>query len=133
MLTTKTYILILFVLITGLSSTAQKTALFSGSYQSIKFPALMEEVQKQTGYSIFYNSSFLDTFSISINAKEMDVLQLFTTILSGTSYHFSEDAFKNIYITYQQPLIVALPEDFFDKSNKKPDSTHITDVAKEQL
>ena len=52
---------------------AQNQKLISGNFAGYRFPQLVREIEKQTSYHIYYDSTDTDSLEINLNANELTV------------------------------------------------------------
>ncbi len=88
--------------------------LFSGDLTNLKFEQLVERIEQQTTYKIFYNTAWTDTLKINLVVHEKDVAFIFQQLFKDTPLRFSIDQENNIFITHTREIQTDLPVDFFD-------------------
>src|SRR5258708_4298304 len=76
---------------------------------------VLQELEKQTGYRFFYDTTDFDSTKIDIKADA----QLFTSVLdkifSGTDISYSLDRQEHVFIGKGEAIRTDLPPGFFDK------------------
>lgn len=101
---TRLFFLVLFVVLisrpVSAASMLQKNVTINVQNAPIK--SVLEEIQKQTGYSFIYNQKELSTLpNITINAKNMSIESVLDTIFKNSSFSY-KIVDKNISITKKQ-------------------------------
>jgi Outer membrane receptor proteins, mostly Fe transport len=121
------HIIFIWMLIMALNAFAQKNELVTVDLNQAPFPTLVQQIETQTSYHIYYNPTFLDTLLVSVHVKSSSVNEVLTQVLASAPYRFAFDA-DAIFITYQQPILTELPTDFFNKQTNAVDTSK-TDLA----
>lgn len=88
--------------------------LFSGDLKGFRFDQLVETIEKQTDYKIYYNPAWTDTLKIDIAVSQKDISFILQEIFKDTPIRFSIDQEKNIFVTISREILTELPVDFFD-------------------
>jgi len=102
--------------------TAQNQKLISGNLTGYHFPQLVREIEKQTSYHIYYDSTDTDSVDINLNANELTLQQLFETILKGTDVHYAVTG-NNVFVSKRYSIQTTLPKNFFDPGRNEVDSS----------
>ncbi|HYG19132.1 MAG TPA: TonB-dependent receptor [Ohtaekwangia sp.] len=77
------------------------------------FETFVESIEAQTAFRFYFNPQWTDTLKITVNASQELLPQVLDRALQTTAllYTISE---RNIYITYERPLMAELPVNFFN-------------------
>jgi len=102
----------------------QGTKLISGTFENLRFPQFVEEIEGITDVHFYYDPVELDTLLINIQANQLVLKELLKRALSNTSFHFTIDSLNNIFVFNKRYNILAqLPDDFFGTGRTGTDST----------
>lgn len=96
---------------------AQKNNLVSGDFNNLPVDSFLLEVEKATPYHFFYDAKQLDSFRITVSAKDEPVQDVLKKAFLNTDILFSIDGQNRVFITRKVQLVTSLPADFFQKSN----------------
>ncbi|MEJ0083377.1 MAG: secretin and TonB N-terminal domain-containing protein [Puia sp.] len=80
-------------------ATAQNQKLISGNFTGYHFPQLVREIEKQTSYHIYYDSTDTDSPRISLNANELTIQQVFDAVFKSTDVHYAVAAGDNVFVS----------------------------------
>ena len=103
---------------------SQKAKLISCDYTSAKFEEFVQGIEAITDFHFYYNPADLDSFSVTIKAKDITITDLLKQVFQNTPYYFTIDPSDHIYITKHVIIQAALPGDFFNKGKITSDSTN---------
>jgi TonB dependent receptor/CarboxypepD_reg-like domain/TonB-dependent Receptor Plug Domain len=76
---------------------------------------VLQEVEKQTGHRVFYDTLDLDTAKIDIKVDREPWPQVLTRVFSGSDLSFSEDRHGRVFVVKGAAIATDLPPGFFDK------------------
>jgi hypothetical protein len=103
--------------------TAQNQKLISGNFAGYHFPQLVREIEKQTSYHIYYDSTDTDSLEIKLNANEMTLQQVFDAVFKGTDVHYAVGNENNVFVSKRYNIQTTLPKNFFDPGKNETDSS----------
>ena len=86
---------------------------------------VLKEVEKQTGYRLFYDTAELDTNKIDIKVDHQPWQQVMTQIFTGTDLSWSIDRYRHVFIVKGEAIATGLPQGFFDKTAPTKEATAI--------
>ncbi len=111
---------------------AQTQNVISGQFNNMHFPRLVQEIEAQTSYHIYYDSTETDSLDININADRFSLQQVFDIVFKNTPIHYSVGNNNEVFVTRQYQIQTALPKNFFtpEKSN---DSVILSAFAPEDI
>ena len=115
-------------------ASAQDTMpLVSGEFKNTSAEKFLLQLEKQTGFHFYFDTSQLDSITIDISVNKKALPEVLKLAFGNTGIGFSFDAQNNIFISKGQVVRTELPDGFFgkDKNNKNytaPDSS-ITDYT----
>jgi hypothetical protein len=110
---------------------AQTKQLYNVNSDSLLFPKFIENLELQTEYRFFFNGAQLDSFYVTIHAREKTIEEIFDIIFVNTGYHYSIDPRNYVFITKGAPIVTSLPQGFFNKTMTATDSARLTALANE--
>jgi hypothetical protein len=114
-----THPLLFFIVVLVLSYThvtAQTEKRFSGDYSNIKFTRFVSDIEKQSDYRFYFNPVWVDSLIVNIRVSNKTIAQILDVVLGDTQFKYAITETNKIFITQGEPLITALPVDFFDSS-----------------
>lgn len=130
----KVFILSVFFFVSAFQvSVGQKQEeLFSGDLKGFTFDQLVESVEKQTSYRIYYNHSWTDTLKINLVVHQKNVSFIFDEVFKNTPLRYAIDQENNIFVTHSREIQTELPIDFFDASQETARNTADFDFSEYQ-
>ena len=115
---------ILFILcLSGFRLSAQNQQLITGNFSNDRFPQLVREIEKQTSYHIYYDSTDTDSLEINLNANELTLQQVFDAVFKGTDVHYALAGGNNVFVSKRYSIQTTLPKNFFDPGKNESDSS----------
>jgi hypothetical protein len=82
--------------------------LFSGNFQDIPFSEFVASVEAQTGGTFYYFDAWVNGIRISAEGANLSLNQVLQLSLLPAGIHHYIDAYGNIYLTHENPLIPSL-------------------------
>src|SRR2546423_8064360 len=111
------------IMLIACAARGQGTKLISGTFENLRFPQFVEEIEGITDVHFYYDPVELDTLLINIQANQLVLKELLKRVLSNTSFHFTIDSLNNIFVFNKRYNILAqLPDDFFRTGRTGTDS-----------
>src|ERR1700682_5832314 len=92
-------VIIIIFCLSCFSVSAQDQKLITGDFIGFRFPQLVREIELQTAYHIYYDSTETDSIEINLNANQLSVHQVFETIFKNTDIHYAMGPGNNVFIT----------------------------------
>src|SRR6185295_19202487 len=88
------------------------------------------EIETQTGFHLYYISSQFDSVKINVSVKEQPLKKVLELAFANTSFHFSIDQRKNVFLIKDKTITPGLPVGFFEKTKNKNDTAanNIADI-----
>ena len=80
--------------------------------------SIFEIIEQRTDYKLYYIDTWFNTDTISVTYKDMPVDQLLKNVLEQTDINFFIKDSNHIYLTKNNLVYSALPEDFFGINEK---------------
>lgn len=121
-----------FVFAFQVSIGQKQEELFSGDLKGFTFDQLVESVEKQTSYRIYYNHSWTDTLKINLVVYQKNVSFIFDEVFKNTPLRYAIDQENNIFVTHSREIQTELPIDFFDASQETARNTADFDFSEYQ-
>lgn len=81
-----------------------------------KFSTLARQIEQQTSYHIYYQSSWTDSLSITLNVSNEKVSRVLEIAFSDSDLQFTFVE-ENVYITKARQLLTELPVNFFNNGS----------------
>jgi TonB dependent receptor/CarboxypepD_reg-like domain/TonB-dependent Receptor Plug Domain len=97
----------------------------------VRYEEALKEIEQQTGYRFFYDTTDFDTTRIDVSAKGRPLPAVLRDLLSGTGINFSIDRFHHVFIAKGEAVNTGLPQGFFDKTDSS--RTALSDTAHDYL
>ena len=105
-----------FGLLAGRCSAQEKpSSALTLDLHQVSYNDLLKEMEKQTGYRFFYDTTDLDTTRLDVNVQAQPLSAVLQSIFSGTGISFSIDRFHHVFIAKGAAINTGLPPGFFDK------------------
>lgn len=101
---------------TSTFSNAQQE-LVSGKFNNITLPDFIEQVEQQTDYHFYFDSSLIDSIRITYDAEKVPLKKILDDVFVNTSYQYAVDPLRHIFILKNKQLRTELASHFFDKEN----------------
>src|SRR6476660_6073963 len=119
-----------FLIYTGLSAQEKSDTLVTGDFKEIKIEQFVRELETQTGFHFYYISNQFDSLKINLSVKEQPLKKVLELAFDNTSFHFSIDQRKNVFLIKDKTITPELPVGFFDKGKSRNDtvSNNIADI-----
>ncbi len=115
MLACRFYIMVTLVFMAYIPMvSAQSSTPINEDFKNVAFPEFKQKVETLTGYRLFFKPEELDSFRVNIAAENIRLPELLTKIFANTSFRFSIDTEKNVFIQSKISIQTSLPKDFFN-------------------
>ncbi|MDR3716910.1 MAG: carboxypeptidase-like regulatory domain-containing protein [Puia sp.] len=101
--------------------------------RGVTLPAFLEELERQTGYRIFYDTTDFDTARIDIHAEQQPFYKVLDQVLAGTGISYSIDRQQQVFIAKGDPIRTDLPANFFDRGPAERSGIAAGDTLKDYL
>jgi hypothetical protein len=101
---------------------AQRQELISGNFTGYQFSRLVQEIESQTLYHIYYDSTQTDSLKIDLNANQLSLRQVLDTIFKNTNIHYAIATGNNVFVSKRYSIQTTLPKNFFDPQMTGTDS-----------
>src|SRR5215831_15480940 len=111
-----------------LSAQEKTDTLVTGDFKEMKIEQFVRALEAQTGFHFYYISNQFDSLQINVSVKEQPLKKVLELAFANTSFHFSIDQRKNVFLIKDKTITPDLPVGFFDKTKTKRD-TIITNGA----
>src|SRR5580704_14340418 len=64
----------------------------------VTYNDLLKEMEKQTGYRFFYDTTDFDTTRLDVNVQAQPLSAVLQSVFAGTGISFSLDRFQHVFI-----------------------------------
>ncbi len=105
------------------SSYAQSAKLVTGNFIDVPFSQFVQEVESQTGFHFYYDSTTTDTIKVTYRADHEQLNSILDGILRATELRYSIDADGRVFITKGAAIYTSLPPDFFGRKKTRDTTT----------
>jgi len=104
--------------------------LVTGDFKEMKIEQFVRELEGQTGFHFYYISNQFDSVQINLSVKEEPLKKVLELAFVNTSFHFSIDQRKNVFLIKDKTITPDLPSGFFARTKSKPDTVanNIADI-----
>jgi TonB dependent receptor/CarboxypepD_reg-like domain/TonB-dependent Receptor Plug Domain len=109
-----------------LAAAAQDQKLISGNFTGYSFPRLVNEIERQTPYHIFYDSAETDSVVINIQADDLTLQELLDKAFKNTDIHYALGSGNQVFVTKHYTIQTSLVKNFFTPGNANGDSSSQT-------
>jgi hypothetical protein len=115
---------------TELSAQEKSDTLVTGDFKELKIEQFVQELETQTGFHFYYISNQFDSLQINVSVKEQPLNKVLELAFANTSFHFSIDQRKNVFLIKGKTITPELPVGFFEKTKNKNDTVanNIADI-----
>src|SRR4029078_8956081 len=110
------------LLYTGLFAQEKSDTLVTVDFSEMKIEQFVRELEAQTGFHFYYITSQFDSLKINFSVKEKPLRKVLELVFVNTSFHFSIDQRKNVFLIKDKTITPDLPVGFFEKSKAKTDT-----------
>jgi TonB dependent receptor/CarboxypepD_reg-like domain/TonB-dependent Receptor Plug Domain len=119
------HIIICFLLAT-LSVSAQDKQMITGNFSGYHFQQLVHDIESQTDYFFYYDSTETDSLQINLVADHLTLKQVLDTVFQNTGFHFTMRNGDKVYISKNYQIQTTLPVDFFIPESADADTLQKT-------
>ena len=119
--------------IAWINASAQDNRLISGNFSGYRFSALVKEIERQTPWHIYYDSTDTDSLEINFTANQLTLQQVFNIIFKNTDIHFAFGTDNNVFVSKRYTIQTSLPKNFFDPGKSVTDSSALTAFNSEDI
>ena len=116
-----------------LAVSAQDQKTISGNFTGYRFPGLVREIESQTPYHIYYDSTDTDSLEINLTADKLSLKQLFDILFKNTDIHYAIGSGNNVFVSKRYSIQTSLPKNFFDPGKTGSDSLSQTAFLAEDI
>ncbi|HEX3080127.1 MAG TPA: TonB-dependent receptor, partial [Puia sp.] len=120
------YIAIVIFCFSQLSLCGQDQQLITGNFTGYQFPSLVREIEKQTFWHIYYDSTETDSLEINFTANRISLQQVFDIVFKNTDLHYAWGTDNSVFVSKRYTIQTALPKNFFDPGKWGNDSTALS-------
>src|SRR5262245_7095168 len=113
---------IFFLFYTILSEQEKTDTLVTGDFNEMKIEQFVRELETQTGFHFYYISNQFDSLKINVSVKEQPLRKVLELAFANTSFHFSMDQRKNVFLIKDKTIATELPLGFFEKAKSNIDT-----------
>ncbi|HTI10221.1 MAG TPA: TonB-dependent receptor [Puia sp.] len=85
------------------------------NFQKIPLDSLMQELERQTGYHFYYDTTDFDSTKVDISAEGQPFYKVLNEVFSGTEITYSIDRYRHVFIGKGEAIHTDLDPAFFDK------------------
>ncbi len=94
---------------------AQQNDRITGFFPGISFTRFADAVERDTPFRIYFQSSDVDSITVSLTADNDRIEDVLNEIFKGTSITYTLTQTKEIFITKDRSLVVEFPADYFQR------------------
>src|SRR5262245_27451281 len=119
-----------FLFYTGLSAQEKNDTLVTGEFNEMKIEQFVRELESQTGFHFYYINNQFDSLKINLSVKAQPLRKVLELAFVNTSFHFSIDQRKNVFLIKDKTINPELPVGFFEKTKGNVDtiSSNVADI-----
>ena len=119
---------ILLMLMTG-RALAQKDSLVTIDMKQARIASVLEELEKQTGYRFYYDTTDFDTTKVDITVRQQPFTKVLETVFTDKDITWSIDQYDRIFIARGEAIHTSLPSDFFTRRDSLKMASTTEDTA----
>jgi hypothetical protein len=118
------FIIILFccTLAQYTASAQQAEPVITARFDSLKASAFVLELEKQTGYRIYYDTTGFDSVIVVLDIQQKPLSQVLDMVFTNTDFKYTI-YYNQVFITKGAAITTSLPEDFFTQKSGTSDSS----------
>lgn len=105
----------------------------SGEFNNISFGEFVRQVEAQTDFHFFYDSTELDSFRVTGSVQHVTLDNLLRQVFQKTSFHFSIDTSLHYIVVGKSIVGTQLALNFFNRKDLGDTSTNETDLFQEPV
>jgi hypothetical protein len=122
--------LLLFVfLILAAAAKGQSPALVSGHFVNQPAKKFFQQVEAQTPYYFYYDSTQVDSLVVNILVQDQPLPEVLQKVFRGTDLQFAIDEQNRVFITKKVTLLASLPPNFFQPAKAQQKTDHTQSLA----
>src|SRR5882757_394447 len=123
------------LLLPGVRTLAQKdtTGRVTVNFQKIPLDSLMQELERQTGYHFYYDTTDFDSTKVDIKADRQPFYKVLNEVFSGTEITWSIDRYRHVFIGKGEAIHTDLDPAFFDKTSPDKNALAAGDTLHDYL
>ncbi|GAA4435323.1 carboxypeptidase-like regulatory domain-containing protein [Ravibacter arvi] len=96
-----------------------KKDLVSGDFLNLGFSQFIEDLERQTGYTFYYEPDDFDSLQVTMQVKNQPLHTVLAALFQDSAFRFAIDPANRVFITRTAAVITFLPA---DRSVQSPDS-----------
>src|SRR5580692_273668 len=101
--------LIIIFSLSFLSAQSQDQKSITGDFNNISFSQLTREIEAQTNWHIYYDSSETDSIVINLHADHLSLQQVFDAVFKNTDIHYSVTDDNAVFVSKRFSIQTTLP------------------------
>src|SRR6478672_11912894 len=102
------YIVIVIFCFSGLTLCGQDQQLITGNFSGYRFPSLVREIEKQTSWHIYYDSTETDSLEINFTANRISLQQVFEIVFKNTDIHYAWGKDNSVFVSKRYTIQTSL-------------------------
>lgn len=112
-------ILLTFIMLSavGAAHAQEKAQQVSVDFLNVSFDLFIDDLERQTGYTFFYDPERFDSLQVTLQAKNQSLSSVLSALFRDTDFHFSIDPSNRVFITQKAPIITRLPSESPDSAS----------------
>jgi len=122
-------IVFFFFLAAAVNAQAPTPARISGHFVNLPLKKFFQQVEAQTPYYFYYDSTHVDSLRVSLMVQEQTLPEVLQKVFRDTDLQFAIDAQNRVFITKKIPMVTALPANFFNPGKGQPKTDHAQALA----
>ena len=116
------YHIISCLLLFGFTASAQNKWTITGDFSGYSFQKLVQEIESQTDYYFYYDSTETDSIRVNLRADHLSLQQLLDTIFAGSDLRYTIRNEKYVIVSNHYSIQTSLPKDFFIPEKEEQDT-----------
>src|SRR5258708_16067455 len=112
-------LLLVALLLTGIVGRGQEPRPGTVHLTQTSYADLLKELEKQTGYRFFYDTTDFDTTKIDINVDRAPMDKVLDQVFAGTEISYSVTRHQHVFVARGEAIHTDLPPGYFDKPGEK--------------
>ena len=117
-----------FICMLIFTAEAQEAKRITGDFTSLSFGQFVHQVEAQSDYHFFYDSTELDSFRVNVNANNILIGDLLNQVFQKSGFNFSIDTFHYVVVS-RHYIHNEIASNFFNRKNAGVDTSDNTETS----
>jgi hypothetical protein len=116
------YIFIVIIILCQRSANAQATEFITGNFNGYHFPGLVREIERQTPWHIYYDSTETDSIEVNLIANHQTLTEVLDIVFRNTDFHYAITKSNEVFVSKRYKIQTTLPANYFNAGKEVNDN-----------